>query len=51
MMEEDPKSDLETLLYNKIDQGLYKRDAREIVDAIEKLIDHKIKEALSRGIK
>lgn len=44
--EETPRAALERILYSKIDAGLYKRDAYEIVEAIEALIEDKIAEAV-----
>jgi len=44
--EETAKQALQRILYSKIDAGLYKRDAYEIVEAIEALIEDKIAEAI-----
>ena len=54
MPEEDLTAykDLETLLYNRIDYGLGKRDAHDITNAIGDLIQQRIKCAFeAAGIK
>lgn len=43
--EETAKGALIRILYSKIDGGLYKKDAYEIVDAIEALIQSEINRA------
>jgi hypothetical protein len=51
-MDDDVEAAKETLikeLYNRIDAGLGKRDAYGLADAIEALIDAKIKAAITLG--